>query len=64
MAESVQEFFDGLASRADAEKTAGMNNSYLFDIEGAGQWVVAGAVGRQRRLPAVALGLDPGDDRR
>ncbi len=41
MAESVQEFFDGLASRADAEKTAGMNNSYLFDIEGAGEWVVA-----------------------
>jgi putative sterol carrier protein len=41
MAESVQEFFDGLASRADAEKTAGMNNSYLFDIEGAGQWLVA-----------------------
>ncbi len=41
MAESVQEFFDGLAGRADAEKTAGMNNSYLFDIEGAGQWLVA-----------------------
>jgi putative sterol carrier protein len=41
MAESVQEFFDGLAGRASAEKTAGMNNSYLFDIEGAGQWVVA-----------------------
>jgi putative sterol carrier protein len=41
MAESVQEFFDGLASRADADKTAGMNNSYLFDIEGAGQWLVA-----------------------
>src|ERR687897_117916 len=41
MAESVQEFFDGLASRADAEKTAGMNNSYLFEIEGAGQWLVA-----------------------
>ncbi len=40
MAESVQEFFDGLASGADAEKTAGMNNSYLFDIEGAGQWLV------------------------
>ena len=40
MAESVQEFFDGLASRADAEKTAGMNNSYLFDIEGEGQWFV------------------------
>jgi putative sterol carrier protein len=41
MAESVQEFFDGLTTRADAEKTAGMNNSYLFDIEGAGQWLVA-----------------------
>jgi putative sterol carrier protein len=41
MADTVREFFDGLAARADAEKTAGMNNSYLFDIEGAGQWVVA-----------------------
>jgi len=40
MAENVQEFFDGLAARADADKTAGMNNSYLFDIEGAGQWLV------------------------
>jgi len=40
MAENVQEFFSGLAARADAEKTAGMNNSYLFDIEGAGEWVV------------------------
>src|SRR5688500_18136844 len=41
MAESVQEFFDSLSTRTDAEKTAGMNNSYLFDIEGAGQWLVA-----------------------
>ena len=41
MAESVQEFFDSLSTRADAEKTAGMNNSYLFDIEGAGQWLVS-----------------------
>jgi putative sterol carrier protein len=40
MAESVQEFFDGLAERAGADKTAGMSNSYLFDIEGAGQWLV------------------------
>jgi putative sterol carrier protein len=39
MAESVQEFFDSLAQR-DASATAGMNNSYLFDIEGAGQWLV------------------------
>jgi putative sterol carrier protein len=36
----VKEFFDTLESRADASKTAGMNNSYVFDIEGAGQWKV------------------------
>lgn len=41
MADTVQEFFDTLGGRADTEKTAGMNNSYFFDIEGAGQWVVA-----------------------
>jgi len=40
MAESVREFFDGLAAGVDESKTAGMNNSYLFDIEGAGQWKV------------------------
>jgi putative sterol carrier protein len=45
MAESVKEFFDGLAGKADPEKTAGMNNSYLFDIDGAGQWVVSVADG-------------------
>jgi putative sterol carrier protein len=41
MADSVQEFFDGLAGRVDESKTAGMNNSYFFDIDGAGKWVVA-----------------------
>jgi putative sterol carrier protein len=39
MAET-QEFFDTLPSRADASKTEGMNNSYLFEIEGAGKWLV------------------------
>ena len=37
---STKEFFDTLESRVDASKTAGMNNSYLFDIEGAGKWKV------------------------
>jgi putative sterol carrier protein len=46
MAESVQEFFSTLESRVDESKTAGMNNSYLFDIDGAGQWVVAVDDGR------------------
>jgi putative sterol carrier protein len=40
MADTVQEFFASLSSRADPNKTAGMTNSYLFDIEGAGQWKV------------------------
>ncbi|HET8528650.1 MAG TPA: SCP2 sterol-binding domain-containing protein [Gaiellaceae bacterium] len=40
MAESVQEFFQNLPSRADTSKTTGMSNSYLFDIEGAGRWKV------------------------
>ena len=34
---SAQEFFDTLESRVDVSKTAGMNNSYLFDIDGAGK---------------------------
>jgi len=37
---STREFFDTLESRVDTSKTAGMNNSYLFDIEGAGKWKV------------------------
>ena len=35
MAGTVQEFFETLPSRADSSKTAGMNNSYVFDIDGA-----------------------------
>ncbi len=38
--ESAREFFETLEQRADASKTAGMTGSYLFDIEGAGQWRV------------------------
>jgi putative sterol carrier protein len=42
----VQEFFDSLETRADESKTAGMTNSYLFDIEGAGKWTVNVADGK------------------
>lgn len=42
---SVQEFFDTLPERADTSQTAGMNHSYAFDIEGAGQWTVKVADG-------------------
>jgi putative sterol carrier protein len=37
---NTREFFEGLEARADAEKLAGVNNTYLFDIEGEGQWKV------------------------
>jgi putative sterol carrier protein len=40
MAESAREFFEGLEARVDGSKTAGMTNSYVFDIEGAGTWKV------------------------
>ncbi len=36
----AREFFETLESRVDASKTAGMNNSYVFNIEGAGTWQV------------------------
>jgi putative sterol carrier protein len=39
MAQSVSEFFEGL-SQVDESKTAGMTNTYRFDIEGAGSWTV------------------------
>lgn len=42
---TVQEFFDTLPTRVDPAKTAGMSNSYVFDIEGAGEWTVAVADG-------------------
>jgi putative sterol carrier protein len=35
-----REFFESLPSRVDASKTAGVNKSYVFDIEGAGVWKV------------------------
>jgi putative sterol carrier protein len=35
-----REFFETLETRVDASKTAGMNNSYVFDIDGVGVWQV------------------------
>jgi putative sterol carrier protein len=55
---TTQEFFAGLAEQADATQTAGMNKSYAFDIEGAGQWTVKVADG----AVAVEDGMDDGAD--
>ena len=41
MAENAREFFDPLEARAaDSTKAAGLNATYLFDIDGAGKWIV------------------------
>ena len=40
MSDTVTEFFSGLTARIDPAKTAGMNNAYVFAIEGAGTWTV------------------------
>ena len=42
---SVQEFFEGLPGRVSADRIEGMNNTYVFDIDGAGTWTVAIADG-------------------
>jgi putative sterol carrier protein len=39
-ADTVRTFFAELPTKTDASKTAGMNNSYVFDIDGVGQWTV------------------------
>ena len=36
-----KEFFDALPSKVDPAKTAGMNNSYVFDIADVGAWTVS-----------------------
>jgi putative sterol carrier protein len=53
MADPVAEFFEQLPSRADTGKTGGMNNAYVFDIDGAGTWTV--------RVTDGAVTVDDGD---
>ena len=38
---TTQEFFEALPSRVTPDRIEGMNNTYVFDIEGAGVWTVA-----------------------
>ena len=54
----VREFFEGLESRVDPSRTAGMNNTYVFDIDGAGQWTVAVEDGRVSVTDGAAAGAD------
>jgi len=48
---AASEFFDTLESRADASKLEGMSNTYLFEIEGEGEWHVAVADGAIKVTP-------------
>ena len=50
---SAQDFFDQLPSRVVPEKTPGMNNSFVFAIDGAGTWTV--------RVADGAVTVDEGD---
>jgi putative sterol carrier protein len=45
---NTREFFESLESRVNESKTAGMSNSFLFDIDGAGKWKVDVNDGRVR----------------
>ena len=40
MPTSPRDFFESLESRVDSGKAAGLNASYLFEIDGAGTWLV------------------------
>jgi len=51
--ESVRDFFESLESRAQgSSKAEGLNATYLFDIDGAGKWLVRVEHGR----PSVSEG--------
>ena len=51
--ENVREFFETLETRsAGSSKAAGLNATYLFDIDGAGKWIVHVENGR----PSVSEG--------
>src|SRR4029077_18088113 len=54
---TVQEFFAKLPTAVDPAKTAGMNNSYVFDVEGVGAWTVRVADG----AVSVAEGAEDAD---
>jgi putative sterol carrier protein len=42
---TAQQFFDALPSRVSPDRIEGMNNTYVFEIEGAGTWTVKVADG-------------------
>jgi putative sterol carrier protein len=53
---AAKDFFDKLETGADPSKLAGMSNSYLFDIEGEGQWLVSVQDGTLSVVPGAGDG--------
>jgi len=41
MTDTVREFFEELPATVDPARTAGMNTTYRFEIDGVGTWTVA-----------------------
>ncbi len=41
MGDVARNFFETLPDRASPERTAGINKTYRFEIDGAGSWTVA-----------------------
>ena len=54
---TVQEFFDSLPTRVSPDRIEGMNNTYVFEIDGAGTWTVKVADG----AVTVAEGAEDAD---
>ena len=48
MADTVREFFATLETRTDASGASEITNSYRFDVDGAGTWIVDVVDGRVR----------------
>jgi putative sterol carrier protein len=40
MVENPRQFFETLESRVDSSKAAGLTATYLFEVDGAGSWLV------------------------
>jgi putative sterol carrier protein len=40
MAQNTREFFESLESSIDPVRAAGLSSAYLFEVEGAGTWLV------------------------
>ena len=41
MSDDIRDFFEGLPQRVQPGQSAGINNTYVFVVDGAGTWTVA-----------------------